>query len=117
MPVEIKLHAVSHLKGLIKEKKPYLVGKSVAVLLCNQKLNRKVPILLHTEQNRWILNCLSVGIRLLCMYVLRNILLPYLLLITLSFYVPTQTLSKMEITMGRRGTYQNFLDLGKNRRY
>ena len=59
MPFEIKLHAVSHLKGLIKGK-TYLVGKSMAVLLCNQKLNRKVPILLHTEQNGQILNGLSV---------------------------------------------------------
>ena len=30
--------------------KTYLVGKSVAVLLHNQKLVWKVPILLHTEQ-------------------------------------------------------------------
>ena len=31
--------------------KTYFVGKSVAVHLCNKKLIRKVPILLHTGQN------------------------------------------------------------------
>ena len=31
--------------------KTYIVGKSVAVHLCNKKLIQKVPILLHTGQN------------------------------------------------------------------
>ena len=31
--------------------KTYFVDKSVAVHLCNKKLIRKVPILLHTGQN------------------------------------------------------------------
>ena len=32
--------------------KTYFVGKSVAVHLCNKKLIRIVPILLHTGQNK-----------------------------------------------------------------
>ena len=50
MPLEVEPHAVPQLKGLINGK-TYFVGKNVAVCLCNKKLIRKVPILLHTGQN------------------------------------------------------------------
>ena len=60
MPLEIKLHAVPHLKGLINGK-TYLVGKSLSVILHNLKLIWKVPILLHTELIVWILFYWSVS--------------------------------------------------------
>ena len=49
--------------------KTHLLGKSVAVLLYNQKLNPKVPILLHTEQNEC--SVLTTAVQFCALVILR----------------------------------------------